>query len=196
MPSSCALFRHCITPTRVVAGLISMTGVAHADCIDQAAAHHGVNPLVLRAIGWQESRLRPEALGRNTNGTLDIGAFQINSLHLPKLARYGVSPQALTDGCVSAYVGAWHYRQQTQEFGNTWYAVGAYHSRTPARAAWYANQIAQQLMRWQVMPKGPLPYAKHDTLQPSTNTVPANPAPPRPNGLSFFDAPARRQAAR
>src|SRR5262249_9697979 len=58
---------------------------APADCIDDAALHHQVNPYVLRAIGWQESRLNPEALHRNENGTTDLGAFQINSIHLPTL---------------------------------------------------------------------------------------------------------------
>ena len=34
---------------------------------------------VLRAIGWHESRLDPAAVGHNANGSIDIGAFQINS---------------------------------------------------------------------------------------------------------------------
>ena len=55
---------------------------ARADCIDDAAARHAVNAVVLRAIGWHESRLRPDALARNRNGTWDVGAFQINTLHL------------------------------------------------------------------------------------------------------------------
>src|SRR5690349_17595439 len=85
---------------------------AHADCIDDAAARHQVNAAVLRAIGWQESRLRPEALGRNANGSIDIGAFQINSIHLAELGRHGIARAALADGCTSAEVAAWHYRRQ------------------------------------------------------------------------------------
>ncbi len=149
---------------------------AHADspdCIDQAAAYHGVNSQVLRAIGWHESRLRPQAMGYNRNGTVDIGAFQINSVHLPALARYGVDQRALAEGCVSAYVAAWHYRRQVDEFGNTWMAVGAYHSRTPARAAWYANQIARQLMQWGVTPPGPLPYPAATTAVAGPTGAPA-----------------------
>jgi soluble lytic murein transglycosylase-like protein len=124
-------------------------GRARADCIDDAAAHHGVNPLVLRAIGWQESRLRPGAVGRNANGTVDIGAFQINSIHLRRLAAHGVGAPQLADGCVSAYVAAWHYRRQVAEFGDTWQAVGAYHSRTPALSARYAKSVAAIVSRWQ-----------------------------------------------
>jgi soluble lytic murein transglycosylase-like protein len=153
-----------------VVGLwFAASGQAFADCINQAATYHQVNGHVLRAIGWHESRLKPEAIGRNTNGTLDIGAFQINSIHLNDLARYGIDQKALTDGCVSAYVGAWHYRKQINQYGNTWFAVGAYHSRTPARAAWYANQIARQLMQWGIAPAGPLPFPAEGTLAPGVS---------------------------
>jgi hypothetical protein len=140
---------------------------AHADCIDDAAARHQVNAGVLRAIGWQESRLRPDAIGHNANGSVDVGAFQINSVHLPELSQRGIPRAALDDGCVSAEVAAWHYRRQVDALGNTWQAVGAYHSRTSARAAWYANQIAAILVRWQLMPQGASPFPVERTLAPS-----------------------------
>jgi soluble lytic murein transglycosylase-like protein len=147
---------------------------AQADCIDDAAARHQVNAHVLRAIGWQESRLRPTAVGHNANGSIDVGAFQINSIHLPELARHGVDRAALTDGCVSADVAAWHYRRQIDLQGDGWPAVGGYHSRTAARAAWYANQIAAILMRWNVMPPGAPPFPADRTL------APGRPLPGRP----------------
>jgi soluble lytic murein transglycosylase-like protein len=138
--------------------LVAATPVARADCIADAAARHRVNAEVLRAIGWQESRLQPLALGRNADGSIDVGAFQINSVHLPELARYGIDRFALRDGCVSADVAAWHYRRQIDLQGDTWLAVGAYHSRTPARATGYANRVAAILMRWHVLPPGALPF--------------------------------------
>ena len=147
---------------------------AHADCIDDAAVRHQVNALVLRAIGWQESRLRPAALARNANGSIDVGAFQINSVHLSELRRYGIDRAALADGCVSADVAAWHYRRQVELHGDNWRAVGAYHSQTPARAGWYADQIAAILMRWNAMPAGALPFPAERTL------APGRPPPPSP----------------
>ena len=159
-----------------VAGVLAATTVAaQADCIDDAAARHQVNADVLRAIGWHESRLRPAAMGRNANGSIDVGAFQINSVHLPELARHGIDRAALADGCISADVAAWHYRRQIDLQGNGWQAVGAYHSRTAARAAWYANQIAAILMRWNAMPRGPLPFPADRTLAPG-QPPPARPA--------------------
>ena len=153
---------------------------AHADCIDDAAARHQVNALVLRAIGWQESRLQPAALARNANGSIDVGAFQINSVHLSELGRYGIDRAALADGCVSADVAAWHYRRQVDLHGDSWQAVGAYHSQTAARAAWYANRIAAILMRWNAMPPGALPFAAERTLAPGRPPPPAPVATPSP----------------
>jgi soluble lytic murein transglycosylase-like protein len=148
---------------------------ARADCIAEAAARHQVNADVLRAIGWQESRLQPQALGHNANGSIDVGAFQINSIHLSELARYGIDRQALGDGCISADVAAWHYRRQVDRQGDSWLAVGAYHSRTSGRAAWYANRIAAILMRWNVMAAGPLPFPAERTRAPDG---PRTPLPP------------------
>ena len=157
------------------------SAAAHADCIDEAAARHQVNALVLRAIGWQESRLQPAAVGRNANGSIDVGAFQINSVHLSELGRYGIDRAALADGCVSADVAAWHYRRQVDQYGDSWLAVGAYHSQTPARAAWYANRIAAILMRWNAMQAGALPFAAERTLVPGRPPpLPASVATPSP----------------
>jgi soluble lytic murein transglycosylase-like protein len=148
-------------PFTVILGTV-MACVAQAarpDCIDDAARHHRVNASVLRAIGWQESRLDPEAFHRNANGTTDFGAFQINSVHLSTLRSAGITSQALRDGCVSAYVAAWHYRRQVDRYGNSWRAVGAYHSTSPLQNRAYADGIAGILMSWGVLPPGPLPYS-------------------------------------
>ena len=179
---------------------LAATG-ASADCIADAAARHHVNADVLRAIGWQESRLQPLALGHNANGSIDVGAFQINSAHLAELARHGVDRASLDDGCVSAEVAAWHYRRQIDREGNTWLAVGAYHSRTATRAAWYANRIAAILMRWRVMPPGALPFPAERTLAPGPARQPVPPAhaPDRPSPelrAAVHDAPTLAPPAR
>jgi len=98
------------------------------------------------------------------------------------------------DGCVSADVAAWHYRRQVDLFGDGWAAVGAYHSRTTARAAWYANQVAAILMRWNVMPRAALPFPVEHTLAPSRRrATPSSAAPP--GGLAA-DAPAAPDTSR
>jgi len=169
MPTRSLLHLRSRAAALVIAPIAALPALAQADCIDDAAARHQVNALVLRAIGWHESRLQPQALGRNANGSVDVGAFQINSVHLPELGRYGIDRAALADGCASAEVAAWHYRRQVDRQGNNWQAVGAYHSATPARAAWYANRIATILTQWNALPSGTLPYPPEATLAPTAS---------------------------
>jgi hypothetical protein len=165
MPTISSYFIHFAACSLTVIATISS---ASADCIDDAANYHGVDARVLRAIGWHESRLDPAAVGRNRNGSADLGAFQINSIHLPVLAQHGIDAKTLADGCVCAYVAAWYYRRQVDLHGDNWTAVGAYHSETPARRAWYANRIAALLMRWHATPAGALPFSPAQALAPST----------------------------
>lgn len=145
------------------------------ECIAAAARHHRVPVPVLQAIAWHESRGDAAAVGRNTDGSIDIGAFQVNSIHLPELAQHGIDARHLADPCLGAYVAAWHLARQMKALGPTWAAVGAYHSRTPARQRWYANRIAELLMSWRVVPPGPLPYPEATTLAPRAVSAPAAP---------------------
>lgn len=126
-----------------------------ADCIDDAARYQHVDPFVLRAIAYHESRMQPATVGRNTNGTLDIGVMGINTVHLPELSGYGIRPAHLRDGCTNAYIGAYYLRRKIDKYGNTWRAVAAYHSETPALGAAYATAIRRVLASWGVLDRPP-----------------------------------------
>jgi soluble lytic murein transglycosylase-like protein len=139
-----------VTAVAVIATLLAAEQ-AHADCFDEAAKYQKVNPLILRAIAWQESHNRPEALHKNANGSTDYGLMQINSVHLPILAQYGISTSTLMEPCKNVYIAAWHLRQQMNKYGNTWQAVGAYHSETPVLRDQYARQIATILQKWKLL---------------------------------------------
>lgn len=115
-------------------------------CVQKAAAYHQVNPQVLAAILQVESRLRPDAVRENSNGTVDVGITQINSVHFPELARSGIAPSDLLNPCVGTFVGAWHLSKQIRRWGNTWYAVGAYHSRTPSKNQLYQVRVWNELV--------------------------------------------------
>ncbi|MFC0402405.1 lytic transglycosylase domain-containing protein [Paraburkholderia rhizosphaerae] len=123
---------------------------ALADCFDTAASYQGVSALVLRAIAWVESRGNPAAEHRNANGSVDIGELQINSIHLRELASFGIGAQALRDECVNIYVAAWHLKKKMVKYGNTWNAVGAYHSESPKLRDAYAQSIQRTLTQWGV----------------------------------------------
>lgn len=91
--------RRFVSVVLIAAGGCFASANARADCFDEAAKYQQVNPLILRAIAWQESRNRPEALNKNTNGSVDYGLMQINSIHLPTLSRYGIGRDTLMEPC-------------------------------------------------------------------------------------------------
>lgn len=121
-------------------------------CLQQAASYHGVNPLILRAIIHHESRDNPNLVMKNTNGSIDVGLGGLNSVHFAELAPFGIGKEQLLDGCVNIYVTAWHLAKQVRAHGNTWTAVGTYHSNTPAKRDIYAAKIYAVLKRWRAVP--------------------------------------------
>jgi soluble lytic murein transglycosylase-like protein len=121
---------------------------AHADCFDEAAQYHKVNPWILRAIAARESGFKPSTISRNSNGTVDLGEMGINSVHLPELARYGISQSDLLDGCKSVYVAGWRLAKMVKKYGNTWEAVGAYSSETERYRNQYSALIRQIIDFW------------------------------------------------
>lgn len=135
-----------VAPTAV--GQKHEPSLALDGCIAQAARHHNVNATTLKAMIYQESWGRADVIRRNSNGSVDYGAAGINSVHLPELAKHGIGARALLDGCTSVYIGAWKYSKKIAKHGNTWRAVGAYHSETPKHRDRYANQILAHLIRW------------------------------------------------
>jgi soluble lytic murein transglycosylase-like protein len=134
-------------PFVLLAAALVFPGIARADCVLEAAKYHRVNPTILLAIAIVESRLQPGAVHKNTNGSADFGVMQINSVHLPELARYGVKRADLYDSCKNVYTGAWILRKRLDQYGNTWAAIGAYHSATPALRDSYAARV-QAMVRW------------------------------------------------
>ncbi len=120
------------------------------DCFAQAGAYQGVNPMILRAIAWFESKGDPNAVHRNADGSIDVGQAQINSVHFDELRRNGIPPGALKDGCINTYVAAWMIKQKMVRYGNTWRAIGAFHSETPKLRDEYARSIHAVLVSWGV----------------------------------------------
>lgn len=118
------------------------------DCVSQAAAYHSVNSWILRAILQVESGFNPRAINKNKNGTTDVGIAQMNSMHFKELSKFGVAPKDLMDACLATYVAAWHLSKQIRAYGNTWFAVGAYHSATPCFNRRYTGLVWNVLLKW------------------------------------------------
>lgn len=118
-----------------------------ADCIDDASVMYQVNPIVMRTIAENESSFNPNAYNKNSNGTVDVGLHQINSVHFKELAKYGIQPNDLWDPCINSQVAAYRLRKMMNKYGNTWTAVGAYHSETPRLRDKYAEIIKTAIKR-------------------------------------------------
>lgn len=124
-----------------------VAGLPMDECIAGASKFHRVDPQLLKAILMVESRLNPNAVNRNTNGTRDIGVAQVNTIHLPTLEKHGISEKELRDGCVNTYVGAWLLSKQIARHGLNWFGVAAYHSTTPSKNAQYQYLVYKELVR-------------------------------------------------
>lgn len=113
------------------------------DCFNEAGRTYKVPPMLLQAIAWVESRYDKNANNHNTNGSIDMGVMQINSLWLEPLAEYGIEKKHLYNACFNINVAAWILRKQINEVGYNWQAVAHYHSRTPERGESYARKVAR-----------------------------------------------------
>lgn len=114
-------------------------------CIQGASNYHRVNPQILEAILEAESSMRPGTINKNDNNSVDFGLAGINSIHLKELSKWGLGVDDLLNPCVSIYVGAWHLSKKIQQYGNTWFAIGAYHSITPEKNHLYQVRIFEKL---------------------------------------------------
>ena len=117
---------------------------AHA-CWDEAATRYHVNSALLHAIARTESGLNPLAVGRNPNGSHDIGLMQINSAWLSTLATYGISERDLFEPCTNIHVGAWILAYNFYRLGYTWDAVGAYNAVSPQSRRAYIDKVRRNL---------------------------------------------------
>lgn len=113
----------------------------YSACWQGAAQYHQVDVWLLYSIGLVESGFDSNAVNRNTNGSVDLGAMQINTIWLKELRQYGITERHLMDGCTSVYVGAWILAKSIKRFGYNWRAIGAYNSAKPSLGFKYAKKV-------------------------------------------------------
>lgn len=139
------------------AGVASAKGIPYGKsfpwdgCFQQVGDYYRISPLLLRAIAWQESSMKPSAIGRNPNPAMaseyGIGLMQISSWHLPKLRAMGVSEEMLLNNvCLNITVGAWILAENVGRHGLTWEAVGRYNATTNWKKRDYAAKIQRHLL--------------------------------------------------
>lgn len=130
--------------------LFLQAGIASANqpgggwqCWAEASAKYNVPVDLLYAIARVETGNRTGVVSRsNKNGTYDIGLMQINSSHLPRLARMGITErELLRNPCVNLHVGAMILSEMIAIHGYTWVAIGAYNAGSHDKRAAYAKKV-------------------------------------------------------
>lgn len=132
-------------PVRLSVALVCAAALPAHACWDDAAQRYQVSSALLYAIARTESGLNPQAVGRNRNGSRDIGLMQINSTWLPKLATHGIHERDLFEPCTNIHVGAWILADNVSRLGYTWEAVGAYNATNPALRHAYIEKVRRHL---------------------------------------------------
>lgn len=114
---------------RLIAAALLVPPLAHADCVERAAARFGLDADLVWAVAEQESFNRIDAVGPLlADGNRALGKMGINTVHLPELARHGVTRSDLFTECGSVFVGAWILARYVSQAGSVWEAVGFYNT--------------------------------------------------------------------
>ncbi|MBA2467600.1 MAG: lytic transglycosylase domain-containing protein, partial [Sphingomonas sp.] len=155
------------------AEIASVSSVPHSDAFERAAATHGVDVNLLRAVAWTESR------GRN-NAVSPKGALGIMQLMPGTAAELGVNP---LDANSNIAGGAMYLARQISQFRNIPLALAAYNAGPGAVMRWrgippYAetqSYVTSVLRRWggQAGPLTAMPTALAGRSLPPRKASPA-----------------------
>lgn len=118
------------------------TSAGFNDCIHEAAQCFQINPLIIKAIIWQESNNRQDVVNFNRNKTQDVGIMQINSIHFNILKSQGISEKDLHENsCANIFSGSWILNNVIKSHGYSWEGIGKYHSKTPYYRDRYVSRL-------------------------------------------------------
>lgn len=127
---------------------------ADVKCVVVAAQKQGVPANVLLALSSIESGKNGQAV-KNSNGSSDLGHFQINTIHWRENGTFAAYPgirksDAMWRGCYNAELAAWLLKQAIDE--NTgqdfWTRAANYHSHTPKYNAIYRKKLIPLAVQW------------------------------------------------
>jgi Transglycosylase SLT domain len=146
----------------LAAGIVCLPAVSRAaapaavpvvGCIESAASAYRLPPAVIVILLTVEGGSLGH-VSQNSNGTVDIGPMQLNTIWVPVVAKHwGASTSetyaALRDNfCANVEAGTWILRQSMDEaHGDFWEGVGFYHSRDPGYKADYLRKVLRQTLR-------------------------------------------------
>lgn len=123
------------------------------ECVHKASVDHGVPFAVLLGVNSIERGNTGQNVG-NKNGSLDTGAFQINSIHFARASRLNASNVDLASrGCYNAQFAAMllseALKQPTKQHLDLFTRAAGYHSWTPKYNAIYRKKLEKYTNQWQ-----------------------------------------------
>lgn len=153
----------CLALLALLALVFLHPNTARADVFTRPARLLGVDPYLAMAVARVESDWHPWcvniegkdyrakslaeaatiakralALGKS----LDVGLMQINSYWLRK---WQLPLERVLDPVTNVTLGLCILKYEMRRYGSTWKAVGAYHSKNPARQKRYVQKVARAL---------------------------------------------------
>ena len=122
-------------------------------CVQQAAVDHQVPFALLLGVNSIERGSTGQNVG-NTNGSVDTGAFQINSIHFDRARKLNASHNDLaTRGCYNAQFAAMllseALNQRTKQHLDLYTRAAGYHSWTPKYNSIYKKKLVKYTAQWQ-----------------------------------------------
>ncbi len=128
------------------------------ECIKRTSQRVNIPILVLKAFQRVEGA-KTGHIRKNTNGSYDVGEFQINSINWPMLyEKHAITPVQLRyNGCISVKAGALLIRQHldsysanssadnTHSWDQLFTVLANYHSKTPKYNISYKRKLMAAL---------------------------------------------------
>lgn len=122
-------------------------------CVVREANHWNVPLAVFLAVNSiEQGRTTPVG---NSNGSQDLGAFQINTIHLPTVqSKFGGTKQDLLyKGCFNAHVAGYlldkAINQPSKQHLDYYTRVAGYHSWTPVYNSRYRSKLVRYVGDWE-----------------------------------------------
>jgi soluble lytic murein transglycosylase-like protein len=97
-------------------------------CFEITSEQSGIPSALLKAVSYVESRHKTDAVNFNTNGSVDYGHMQINSLWVSQI---GETYLDLIDPCYCTQVGAYVLLGCIKRYGYTADAISCYNTGRP-----------------------------------------------------------------
>lgn len=104
------------------------TDIPFEHCFHDAGERYSIEPPLLMALAYTESRFKADALNERSPTDWDIGVMQIWSHWLPKLEKFNITKDDLLDPCININIGAWILAENFSSHGMNLTALGAYNA--------------------------------------------------------------------